>query len=43
LNVQVYYTMMDSEHRPYRLLRHTLGTDPNTDELLYTEDDQMLW
>ena len=35
----VFYLQMDQTHRPYALMRHTLGTDPNTDECLYREQD----
>lgn len=35
----LYYTTLDSAHRPYRLYRHILGTDPAQDELIYEETD----
>jgi oligopeptidase B len=35
----LYYTTIDATHRPYRLHRHRLGSDPATDERLYQEDD----
>jgi oligopeptidase B len=35
----LYYATIDATHRPYRLHRHRLGTDPAADERLYQEDD----
>ncbi len=34
-----YYTELDDNHRPYRVLRHKLGTDQSADEVVYTEKD----
>ncbi len=36
----LYYTRFDQSHRPYRLYRHTLGSDPANDSLLYEEQDE---
>ncbi len=38
-NQSLYYTTLDEAHRPYRLYRHCLGTDPAQDELVYEEAD----
>ena len=35
------YTVDDHAKRPYRLYRHTLGTDPKSDPLVYEEKDEM--
>jgi oligopeptidase B len=35
----VYYSTLDAAHRPYRLYRHSLGTDPKQDALVYEEAD----
>jgi oligopeptidase B len=35
----LYYTTLDDAHRPYRLYRHTLGSDPALDTLIYEEVD----
>ena len=34
-----YYSALDEHHRPVRIYRHTLGNDPETDELIYHEED----
>jgi oligopeptidase B len=36
----LFYVTFDSAVRPYRLYRHTLGTDPAKDTLLYEEKDE---
>lgn len=38
-NKSVFYTMLDENQRPDRVLKHTLGTDPASDELVYNEAD----
>jgi len=38
----LYYTTFDHAHRPYRLYRHTLGSDPAQDELLHEEPNERL-
>ncbi len=38
-NRTVFYTSLDPAHRPDRLYRHVLGTDPGRDDLLHREDD----
>lgn len=35
-----FYVTEDSSKRPYRLYRHTLGTDPATDPLIHEEPDE---
>lgn len=35
----VFYVRVDERHHPNRLFRHTLGTDPENDVLIYTEHD----
>jgi oligopeptidase B len=39
-NATLFYTTLDETLRPYRLWRHTLGTDPGTDVMVYEEPDQ---
>ena len=34
-----FYTNVDENWRPYRVRRHVLGTDPNTDVTVYEEED----
>lgn len=38
----LYYTTFDHAHRPYRLYRHTLGSDPADDELIHEEPNERL-
>ncbi len=38
-NRTLFYTTLDAAKRPYRLWRHTLGTDPKQDTLVYEEKD----
>jgi oligopeptidase B len=33
------YTLLSKEHRPYKVLLHTLGTPASEDKLLYEEED----
>ena len=40
-NVTIFYTTRDAAKRPHRLWRHTLGTDPSQDTLLYEEGDAL--
>jgi oligopeptidase B len=40
-NKTLFYTVDDHAKRPYRLYRHTLGTDPGSDVLVYEEKDEM--
>lgn len=35
----VFYTQLDDNHRPSKVFRHRLGTDPANDELIYEEKD----
>lgn len=35
----IFYTVLDQARRPCRLYRHTLGTDPSQDVLVYFERD----
>lgn len=35
----VFYTRLDDNHRPSKVFRHRVGTDPATDELIYEEKD----
>lgn len=39
-NKAIYYTVLDEIHRPYKVLRHVLGTDAAKDEVIYEETDQ---
>ena len=34
-----YYSVLDEHHRPVSVYRHTLGSDPAVDELVYQEQD----
>ncbi len=36
----VYYTVTDAKYRPYQVWRHQLGTRPDRDTLIYTEEDE---
>ncbi len=38
-NKTVFYTVKDETLRPHKIYKHVLGTDPKTDELIFTEDD----
>jgi oligopeptidase B len=35
----LFYTLLDEAHRPSRLYRHTVGTNPSADVLVYFEPD----
>ncbi|MEO0382510.1 MAG: S9 family peptidase [Pseudomonadota bacterium] len=35
----VFYTLLDDNHRPSKVFRHRLGADPADDELIYEERD----
>lgn len=39
----LYYTMLDENERPDRLLRHTRGDNPQNDVLIYQEADPQLF
>lgn len=34
-----FYTVLDEQHRPSKIMRHVLGTDPSHDVLVYEERD----
>ncbi|MDQ7007522.1 MAG: S9 family peptidase [Acidobacteriota bacterium] len=36
----VFYTVLDEAERPFRIMRHRLGTDPGEDTIVYTEADE---
>ena len=38
-NRTVFYTLLDANERPDRLLRHVIGQDPSNDVLVYKESD----
>ncbi len=42
-NRTIFYTLVDDAKRPYKLYRHTIGSDPLTDEFLFHETDDALW
>ncbi|MDQ5852943.1 MAG: S9 family peptidase, partial [Chloroflexota bacterium] len=44
-NRTIFYNVLDEAMRPYKLYRHTLGTDPREDVLVYHEPDEafFLW
>ena len=35
----VFYTTLDENHRPDKVFRHLVGTSPETDQLVYKEND----
>ncbi len=35
----LFYTVLDENHRPKKIFRHVLGTDPSEDRLVYEETD----
>ena len=39
-NKTVFYTKVDATNRPFQLFRHTLGTSPDEDILIYHEKDE---
>jgi len=39
-NKTIFYNILDDAKRPYKLYRHTLGTDPAEDVLVYHEEDE---
>ncbi|MDZ7961172.1 MAG: S9 family peptidase [Aulosira sp. DedQUE10] len=39
-NQTVFYSKIDDANRPYQLFRHTLGTSPDQDVLIYEELDE---
>ena len=39
-NKTLFYTVVDEASRPYKLFRHTLGTEPSSDVLVYHEKDE---
>jgi oligopeptidase B len=42
-NRTFFYNVLDEAKRPYQLYRHTLGSDPKTDPLIYHEKDQTFY
>ncbi len=38
-NKSLFYVVLDGVSRPYKLYRHTLGTDPSSDALIHHETD----
>ena len=39
-NRTLFYTVFDDSHRAYKLFRHTVGSDPAADVLVYQEPDE---
>jgi len=39
----IYYLKMDETHRPYQVYRHKVGESYDKDELLFQEDDDLMW
>ncbi len=39
-NRTIFYVIVDQAQRPYKIYRHTLGSDPRKDVLVYHETDQ---
>ncbi len=40
---RVFYTVVDESWRPHQVKRHTLGSDPQTDVVVFQEDDPGMW
>ncbi|GAA1869920.1 S9 family peptidase [Paeniglutamicibacter psychrophenolicus] len=40
---RVFYTVVDESWRPHQIKAHTLGTDPETDVVIFQEDDPGMW
>jgi oligopeptidase B len=39
----LFYLTVDDAWRPYRVHRHVLGTDPDSDAVIFQEDDERFW
>lgn len=39
-NKTVFYTLLDESLRPYKVMRHTIGTDSKDDVVVYVEEDE---
>ncbi len=42
-NKTIFYITLDAAHRPYKLWKHTLGTDPTANLLVYEEKDEAFY
>ncbi|MEA2030237.1 MAG: S9 family peptidase [candidate division Zixibacteria bacterium] len=42
-NHTVFYSVEDSTHRPYKVSRHEVGTNPDLDVLVYREENPSFW
>jgi len=42
-NKTIFYTILDNAKRPYKIYRHTLGTNTEQDEFVYHEKDDAFW
>lgn len=42
-NKTIFYTTLDAAHRPYRLYKHKLASDPASDALVYEEKDEAFY
>ncbi|NLT30234.1 MAG: S9 family peptidase [Propionibacterium sp.] len=42
-NDTVFYLLTDDAWRPYRVMRHVIGTDPAEDTEVFTETDDKFW
>lgn len=42
-NNTIFYTTLDAAHRPHRLWKHVLGSDPARDALVYEEADESFY
>lgn len=40
---RIFYTVVDDSWRPHQIRRHTLGSDPQTDVVVFQEDDPGMW
>jgi len=42
-NTTIFYTLTDETQRPFRVMRHVLGTSVSTDVLVFEESDERFW
>lgn len=40
-NATLFYTVKDHLDRPYKVLRHKVGSDSSQDEVVYEEKDEV--
>lgn len=42
-NMTFFYSVLDEAKRPYKIYRHVLRTDKNTDHMVFHEKDEAFW